>query len=123
MRLERYEPLVYAVLRIVAGFMFALHALPKLFGVYGDRVAVGSQLWIGGVIELVAGPLIAIGLFTRPAALVASGTMAVAYWQFHVGKSGELLPIANRGDAAVLYCFLFLLIAIRGPGRWAVERR
>lgn len=122
MRLERFEPQVYAALRIIAGLMFAMHGLPKLFGMFGNTMPVGSQLWIGGLIELVTGLLIALGLYARPAALVASGTMAVAYWQFHVGKSGELLPIANNGDAAVLYCFLFLLIALRGPGRWALGR-
>lgn len=119
--LGRHEPTVYAALRIVAGAMFALHALPKLFGIYGATVPTGSQLWIGGVIELVAGTLIALGAFARPAAFVASGTMAVAFFQFHVAKSGELLPIANKGDAAVLYCFLFLLVVVRGAGAWSVD--
>lgn len=122
MSLSRYEPMAYAALRIVAGFMFAMHALPKLFGVYGNTVPTGSQLWIGGVIELVTGVLIGLGAFARPAAFLASGTMAVAYFQFHVGQSGELLPIANGGDASVLYCLLFLLVLVRGAGAWSVVR-
>lgn len=124
-KLERFEPIGYAVLRIVAGFMFALHGLPKLFGWFGQLEAVGSQKWFGGIIELVCGALIMIGLFTRPAAFLASGTMAVAFLQFHwkfEPSLERLLPIVNRGDAAVLYCFLFLLVAIRGAGIWSLDR-
>lgn len=123
--LGRYEPMAYAALRIVAGGMFLVHGLTKLFGWLGPSQAVGSQLWIGGVIELVGGALIALGLFTRPAALLASGTMAVAYFQYHWKLSFDgwaFLPAVNHGELAVLYCFVFLLIALRGAGIWSVEQ-
>src|SRR5688572_30489758 len=114
----RFEPIAYAALRIVAGAMFTFHGLQKIFGVLSPHAqpAVGSQVWIGGVIELVGGLLVAIGLFTRPAALLASGTMAVAYIQFHwkLALGTSMLPIVNGGEPAVLYCFVFLLFAIRG---------
>ncbi len=124
---SRLEARAWAPLRIVAGAMYACHGAQKLFGVFGGHVLpTGSQLWIGGVIELVAGTLIAIGLFTRPAAFLASGTCAVAYFQFHWKlQLGDLkfLPIVNVGELAVLYCFLFLVIAIRGAGDFSIDRR
>lgn len=120
----RLESISYAALRIVAGAMFLFHGIPKLFGVLGAAKPVGSQLWFGGVIELVAGALIALGLFTRPAALIASGTMAVAYFQFHwkLQFTDAFLPLVNKGELAALYCFVFLLIAIRGAGVASVDR-
>lgn len=124
--LAKYEPAVYALLRIVAGAMFAFHGVQKVIGWLGKVQPVGSQLWIGGVIELVGGVLIAIGLFTRWAALIASGTMAVAYFQFHwkLELAGyQWLPAINKGELAALYCFVFLLIAVRGAGIWAIDRR
>src|SRR3954467_10917775 len=82
--LTRLEGTFYFVLRVVAGAMFACHGMQKVLGWFGSsRAAVGTQSWIGGLIELIAGTLIALGLFTRPAAFIASGTMAVAYFQFH----------------------------------------
>jgi putative oxidoreductase len=122
---DRYEPMAYAALRIVAGSMFLFHGVSKLFGWPGHAVPFGSQLWVGGVIELVGGALIALGLLTRPAALLASGTMAVAYFQFHWKlefANWAFLPIVNQGEPAVLYCFVFLLIAIRGAGIWSLDR-
>lgn len=123
--LDRYEPYGYALLRIVAGVMFAFHGTGKLFGFLGEQRDVGSQLWIGGVIELVGGALIALGLFTRWAALIASGTMAVAYFQFHWKldfSTYRFLPAVNQGELAVLYCFVFLLVAMRGAGIWSIDR-
>jgi putative oxidoreductase len=120
----RYEPIAYALLRIIAGGMFVLHGVPKLFGWLGKTQEVGSQLWIGGVIEVVGGALIALGLFARPAALVACGTMAVAYFQFHWKLELDdwaFLPTVNEGERAVLYCFIFLLVAIRGAGIWSLD--
>src|SRR4051812_19481 len=114
----RFQSLAGGVLRIVAGAMFACHGAQKILGVLttpGHQRAVGSQLWIGGIIELVGGTLIALGLFTRPAALLASGTMAVAYFQFHwkLALGGwKFLPIMNDGELAVLYCFVFLVFAV-----------
>ncbi|HRO02015.1 MAG TPA: DoxX family protein, partial [Terricaulis sp.] len=78
-----------------------------------------SQLWIGAWIELVGGALIALGLFTRPAAFIASGTMAVAYWMFHAPAS--FYPVLNGGDAAILYCFVFLLLVFAGPGAFSLD--
>jgi putative oxidoreductase len=127
-RLSKLEPAAYVALRIVAGASFAVHGAQKVLGVLAERPtpAVGSQLWIGGVIELVAGLLIALGLATRLAALLASGTMAVAYVQFH--WRGELsdwrwIPTVNHGELAAIYAMLFLLVAARGPGPLALDAR
>jgi putative oxidoreductase len=127
--LARLEPFAYALLRIAAGLMFALHGSQKLLGWPASSKAAPaflSQMWIGGVIELVGGVLIALGLFTRPAAFLASGTMAVAYFQFHqkqVFADWHWLPIVNKGELAVMYCFVFLFIAARGPGKLALDNR
>lgn len=127
-RLSRFEEPVYALLRVVAGLTFSLHGMQKLFGWIASpgQPELGSQLWIGGVIELTCGLLIALGLFARPAAFLASGTMAVAYFQFHWKlRFAESLwaPAANHGDAAVLYCFLFLLVLVRGAGPYSLDAR
>lgn len=123
-RLDRYEPIVFTVFRVLSGLMFALHGMQKVFGMFGKHaVPLASQFGVGGVIELVTGVLIALGLFTRPAAFLASGQMAVAYFQFHVAKSGDLLPIQNGGDDTVLYCFWFLLLVMRGPGPYALDAK
>lgn len=125
--LEPLQELTYTALRFVAGFLFSFHGVQKLFGALTERPTppVGSQAWIGGLIELVCGIAIALGVFTRAAAFLASGTMAVAYIQFHwKGVFDErFLPIVNRGELAVVYCFLFLYIASRGGGRWSLDRR
>ena len=117
------EPYLYATLRIVAGALFAFHGAQKILGVYSQFTPpVGSQLWIGGVIELVGGALIALGLFTRLAAFLASGQMAVAYIQFHwklAFAGGMWLPGMNKGEMAVIYCFIFLYIAAKGSGQVA----
>src|SRR5829696_5775443 len=109
----RAEPATYAALRMVAGAMLAFHGAQKILGWHAAHtVAVGSQVWIGGLIELSCGLLVAVGLFTRPAAFLASGTMAVAYIQFHwkLALGSDFLPLVNKGELAVLYCFVFLLI-------------
>jgi putative oxidoreductase len=116
----RAEPYLYATLRIVAGAMFAFHGAQKILGWHSHFMPpVGSQLWIGGIIELVGGTLIALGLLTRPAAFLVAGQMAVAYFQFHwkfALAGGMWLPGLNQGELAVLYCFLFLFIAAHGSG-------
>jgi putative oxidoreductase len=121
---KRAEPLAYAALRIVSGALFAFHGAQKILGWHAEHTpAVGSQLWLGGLIELVCGALIALGLLTRPAAFLASGTMAVAYMQFHwkFAFAGAMwLPAINHGELAVLYCFLFLYLAARGAGAVAL---
>jgi len=120
----RVEPSAYALLRVVFWALFMFHGLQKVLGFLGKQQETFSQLWVGGVIELVAGALIAVGLFTRPAALLASGTMAVAYVQFHWKldfADYRWLPIVNKGEAAVLYCFAFLYLAARGAGSWSLD--
>ena len=116
---------VYTLLRIVVGLLFAFHGLQKLFGVLTDhQTAFGSQVWFGGVIELATGVAIAVGAYTTWAAFIASGTMAVAYIQFHWKFEGgaRLLPAVNQGELALVYSILFLYIACRGPGSWSVDR-
>jgi putative oxidoreductase len=123
--LERYSEYSYALLRIVAGFLFAFHGAQKLFGIFADySPQFGTQIWFGGVIELVGGLAVMLGLRARPAAFLCSGTMAVAYFQFHwkFQLGSGLLPAVNQGEMALLYCFIFLLIACRGGGRWAIEK-
>ena len=124
---NRLEPLAYAALRVVSGAMFACHGAQKILGWHaGATPPVGSQLWIGGVIELVGGALIALGLLTRPAAFLASGTMAVAYFQFHwklATANGMWLPLINKGELAVVYCLLFLFIAARGAGPASLDEK
>jgi putative oxidoreductase len=125
----RVQSLAGAALRIVAGAMFACHGAQKILGVWsppGHQPPVGSQLWFGGLIELVCGILIALGLFTRPAALLASGTMAVAYFQFHwklALDSWRFLPVVNGGELAVVYCFVFLVFALSGAGALSIDGR
>ena len=120
---SRYAPSLLGLLRIVAGLLFLSHGLVKLFGfppgAQPGPQALFTMFGIGGVIELVAGTLIALGLFTRVAAFVASGEMAVAYWMFHAPNG--FYPAANGGDAAILYCFLFLYLVAAGPGALALD--
>jgi putative oxidoreductase len=123
--LSRFSEAAYTALRIVAGLLFMFHGVQKIFGVLSahGQPPVMSQVWIGGVIELVGGALIAFGLGTRIAAFLASGTMAVAYVQFHwKGEMGaKALPAINQGELAVLYAFLFLFIACAGGGRFSLD--
>ena len=115
----------YVLLRIVSGLLFAFHGVQKLFGVLSDfQPPIGSQIWLGGVIELVAGLAIAAGVFTRWAAFVASGTMAVAYTQFHwkLAFDAEFFPAVNKGELALLYSVLFLFVACRGGGPLSFDR-
>jgi putative oxidoreductase len=121
-----FQSFAGAALRFVAGGMLALHGAQKIFGFLAKnpQPAVGSQLWIGGLIELVGGILIAIGLFTRPFAILASGTMAVAYFQFHwklAMDDWKFLPTVNGGEAAVLYCFIFLVFGVAGAGAFSLD--
>ncbi len=120
----RAEPIVYNALRIVAGAMFSLHGIQKTFGVWGaDPAKLSPQLQVGGYIELVTGILIALGFGTRIAAFVASGQMAVAYFQFHwkFAFDERILPVVNGGDDTVLYCFVFLLFCVRGAGAASLD--
>ncbi|MFN6964157.1 MAG: DoxX family protein [Pyrinomonadaceae bacterium] len=119
--LGRYSGHVYALLRIVAGFLFLLHGTQKLFNLppgQGGGEVSGLPL-IAGVIELVGGLMIMLGLFASIAAFIASGTMAVAYFMVHQPMGA--LPIQNRGELAALYSFVFLYIAARGSGPWSID--
>ena len=125
-RLAKYSDQVYALLRIVTGFMFAFHGAQKILGMFSDlHPAVGSQIWIGGLIELIGGLLVMVGFQTRWAAFLTSGEMAVAYFQFHwkFQLGSQFFPTVNQGEMAVLYCFIFFLIACQGAGIWAVDKK
>ncbi|MEO8256200.1 MAG: DoxX family protein [Acidobacteriota bacterium] len=116
---ERYASQTYALMRIVFGFVFFVYGLQK-WGMLGGQ-AVPTAAMIGGakIIETVCGLLIMIGLFTKPAAFLASGEMAVAYFMIHQPNGG--LPNQNMGERAVLFCFAFLYIATRGAGLWSAD--
>jgi putative oxidoreductase len=118
--LANVEPKVYAVMRIVTGFLFLWHGSQKLLGFppSGHDSAAYVQ-YVAGPIELLGGALIMIGLATRISAFICSGLMAVAYWMVHGTQA--LLPIQNRGEMAVLYCFIFLAISARGAGTWGLD--
>lgn len=120
-RLNRYPDLVYCILRIVVGLLFACHGGTKVLGFPPSQYGPSTTMLglVSGWIELVCGLLIAVGLFTRVAAFFASGEMAVAYFMFSAGRG--LFPIANGGEVAVFYCFVFLYILFRGPGPWSLD--
>jgi putative oxidoreductase len=120
--LDRYSPQLLSILRIVAGLLLLEHGTAKLLGFPLSSGHLTPLLDAAGTIELVGGALIVLGLFSRFAAFIASGEMAVAYWKVHV-PGGGLFPLLNGGDAAILFCFVFLYIAAAGPGPWAVNRR
>ena len=117
--LGKYSDFLYALMRIVAGLLFACHGAQKLFGVLGGQKQEAPLMIAGGVIELVGGTLIAVGFFTGFAAFICSGMMAVAYFKSHA--PGGIWPIMNRGELAALYCFVFLFIASRGSGILSID--
>ncbi|MGZ7033425.1 MAG: DoxX family protein [Thermoanaerobaculia bacterium] len=121
--LSRWEPQIYAIFRLVTGFVFFSHGTSKLLGWppsgMPGKLAVGSLLWFSGIIELIGGFLIMIGLFASIAAFICSGEMALAYFMAH--QPHGLHPLTNKGEPAVLYCFLFLYIAAHGSGIWSVD--
>jgi putative oxidoreductase len=118
-----WAPRMLSVLRIVAALIFLLHGTQKLFGFPAPPASglppVMSLFWIGAILELVGGLLLLVGAFTRPVAFILAGEMAVAYWMFHAPRN--LYPTLNGGDAAILYCFVFLYIFFAGPGPWSVD--
>ena len=122
--LAKWEPQLLSVLRIVAGLLFLEHGMSKLF--HFPHVAMFDHplpmiIMVAGAIELIGGFLIIIGLFTRIAAFICSGEMAAAYWLFHFKTSP--FPVLNEGEAAILFCFVFLFIAAAGAGPWSVDRK
>jgi putative oxidoreductase len=122
-RLSAYAPQALAVLRIVAALLFLLHGTQKIFGFPPSEMSPSlfSLFGLAGIIEIIAGLMILAGFFTRPAAFVASGQMAVAYWMVHA--PGSLYPTNNGGDAAILFCFVFLYLVFAGPGAWSVNKK
>ena len=120
----RYADKALGLLRIVAALLFLLHGTTKLFGFppfsMGALPEAGTLLWFGAILEAVGGALLIVGLLSRLVAFVLSGEMAVAYWMFHAPQS--TFPSENGGDAAILFCFIFLYIAAAGPGAWSIDK-
>jgi len=118
----RWAGQALSLLRIVAALLFLLHGSSKLFGFPPfpmDLPQPGTLLWIGAVLELVGGLMLLVGIFSRPVAFILSGEMAVAYWMFHAPRS--TFPSENMGEAAILFCFIFLAVAAAGPGPWSLD--
>jgi putative oxidoreductase len=121
-RLSEWTPYALGILRIVAGLIFLEHGTQKLLGIpAGERAFVDAFTlsWWAGLFELILGALITVGLFTRLAAFIASGEMAIAYWLAHAPQN--FFPVNNMGDAAILYCFVFLFLVFAGPGKWSLD--
>ena len=117
----RWNEIAFLLMRVVVGLLFACHGAQKLFGVLGGQVMTSNTLMlVAGIIEFGGGLLIALGFCTRIAAFIASGEMAVAYFKAHAPQG--FWPIENKGELAVVYCFLFLFIAAHGAGRYSLDR-
>ena len=126
MIINKYSAATLSLFRVVVGLLFALHGASSVFGVFGGNRGSGEAVpfgawpgWWAGLIQLVCGLLVMVGLFTRPAALLASGSMAYAYFTVHQPQA--LLPLSNGGDSSALFAWGFLLIAVLGPGSWALD--
>jgi len=126
MRGNRLTEPVWTLFRVVIGLLFALHGASTVFGIFGGNRGTGHAApmgswpgWYAGLIQLVCGLLVLVGLVTVPAAILASGSMAYAYFTVH--QPHALLPLQNGGDAPVLFCWAFLAIAVVGPGRWSID--
>jgi putative oxidoreductase len=119
--LEAWAPRMLSVLRIVAALLFFAHGTQKLLGFPASEFspALFSLMGLAGVLEIVGGALLLIGLWTRPVAFVVCGEMAAAYWMAHAPQSP--FPALNGGDAAILFCFVFLYLVFAGPGPWSVD--
>ena len=118
--LNRFADPFYCIMRLVVGLMFACHGLDKVFGTFNPKAeALPPMMLVGGWLEIICGFLIALGLLTRLAAFIGSGEMAVAFFMMHAQKS--LIPYVNKGELAVVYCFVFFYIFLRGPGAWSID--
>ena len=122
---ETWRPRALAVLRIVTAYLFITHGTAKLFGIPHQAMFDGLKLLslsgVAGILEVVGGALLLIGLFTRPVAFVMCGFMAVAYFMAHGSQGNVLVPMLNKGELAVLYCFVFLYFSVAGAGAWSVD--
>ena len=120
--LKSFQPVVLSVLRIVAAYLFLLHGTAKFFSFPMSMGGVPEGLMlVAGILEIVGGILLILGLFTRPAAFILSGQMAVAYFMAHASSGNVLFPLVNHGESAVLFCFVFLYLAVVGGGAWALD--
>jgi putative oxidoreductase len=118
--LNRFADPFYCIMRLVVGLMFACHGLDKIFGTFTSKgEALPSLMVVGGWVEIICGFLIAFGLLTRVAAFIASGEMAAAFFMMHAPKG--LIPYVNKGELAVVYCFVFFYIFLRGSGSWSID--
>jgi putative oxidoreductase len=119
---SEWEPRVLSILRIMVGLLFMEHGLAKLVGfpTATTHPQMFQLLWFAGVLEAFGGLLVALGLFTRPAAFILSGEMAVGYFMSHMPKN--FFPLINGGDAAILYCFIFFYLFVAGGGIWSLDR-
>jgi putative oxidoreductase len=121
-----WGPRTQSILRIVSAYLFLLHGSAKLLHIPHitrfDHVHILSLAGVAGILELVGGALLIFGLFTRPVAFILSGEMAFAYFMAHAQRGNMFLPLTNGGDAAVLYCFIFLFLAMSGGGSWSLDR-
>jgi putative oxidoreductase len=119
--MSRWAPQLLSVMRIIVGFTFLAHGTQKLFAFPPPATAqpLMSFMWYAGVLEFVGGVLLMIGLFTRPVAFILSGMMAVAYFMGHAGQG--FWPIVNKGELAVVYCFVFLYLSAAGGGPWSLD--
>lgn len=127
MKSERLNGPVLSLFRMVIGFLFLLHGMASIFGVFGGNIGTGRALevgtwpgWWAALIQLVCGGSVLLGLFTRPAAILASGSMAYAYFVVHLPR--DIVPLLNGGEQAAMFCWSFFLIAVLGPGPWAFDR-
>jgi len=122
--LDRFSPQLLSVMRIASALLFMAHGTSKLLGfppteMFAQPPETFSLIWFAGALELVGGALLALGLFSRPIAFLLSGEMAFAYFIGHAPQA--FYPVQNGGDAAILYCFVFLYVAAAGPGPWAID--
>jgi putative oxidoreductase len=117
----KWQPQFLSVLRIMAGLLFLEHGTSKYLGFpHVEKVPEAlSMSGVGGMLELVGGALIALGLFTRPVAFLLAGEMAIAYFYAHAPRA--FFPVLNAGDAAILFCFVFLYLFFAGPGPWSID--
>lgn len=121
MQLNEYRPQALAILRIISALLFLAHGTQKLFGFpgSGQTVSYVSLMGLAGILELVGGIMLILGFKTRIVAFILSGMMAVAYWMAHAPQS--FYPVLNGGDAAILFCFVFLYLVFAGPGSWSLD--
>lgn len=123
--LDKYTSEILGITRIISGLLFLAHGTAKIFNFPAREGWDGyNPMTMGGaagIVEVIGGSLIILGFYSRPAAFIASGTMAVAYWYAHAPQN--FFPLLNRGDAAILFCFLFLYIAAAGPGAFSINKK